>query len=82
MRDLVELYFKESSIVNHHIASFNDFLSSQSNPNSRMQKIVDNLRVSADDTTRGIIKLEQDRTERLALIARVGQGIAVILERV
>ena len=73
MRDLIELYFKDRSIVNHHIASFNDFLSTMDNPNSRMQKIVDNLRVSADDTTRGIIKLEQDRTDGRQVEIRVGR---------
>jgi DNA-directed RNA polymerase subunit B len=73
LRDLIELYFKDRSIVNHHIASFNDFLSSMDNPNSRMQKIVDNLRVSADDTSRGIIRLEQDRTDGRKVEIRVGR---------
>ncbi len=43
------------------------------NPNSRMQKIVDNLRVSADDTSRGIIKLEEDRTDGRKVEIRVGR---------
>ncbi len=73
MRDLVELYFRERSIVNHHIASFNDFLSTLDNPNSRMQKIVDNLRVSADDLERGIIRLDPDRTEGRIVEIRVGR---------
>ena len=73
MRDLIELYFKERSIVNHHISSFNDFLSSLDNPNSRMQKIVDNLRVSADDIDRGIIRLDSDRTEGRIVEIRVGR---------
>lgn len=73
MRDLIELYFKERSIVNHHISSFNDFLSSLDNPNSRMQKIVDNLRVSADDAERGIITLDPDRTDGRDIKIRVGR---------
>ena len=44
MRDLVKSYFEDNSIVNHHIASFNDFLASADNPNSRMQRIVDDFR--------------------------------------
>ena len=63
LRDLVELYFKERSIVNHHISSFDDFLSTLDNPNSRMQKIVDNLRVSAEDLDRGFIRLDPDKTD-------------------
>jgi len=63
LRELVETYFKERSIVNHHIASYNDFLPTIDHPNSRMQKIVDNVRASPDDMDRGIIRLDPDRTE-------------------
>lgn len=73
MRDLVEVYFKERSIVNHHISSFNDFLSTLDNPNSRMQKIVDNLRVSAEEIDRGIIRLDPDKTEGRIVEIRVGR---------
>jgi len=64
---------KDRSIVNHHISSFNDFLSTLDNPNSRMQKIVDNLRVSADDAERGIISLDPDRTDGRVVKIRVGR---------
>ena len=73
MRDLVEVYFKERSIVNHHISSFNDYLSTLDNPNSRMQMIVDNLRVSAEDIDRGIIRLDPDKTEGRIVEIRVGR---------
>ena len=73
LRDLVELYFKERSIVNHHISSFNDFLSTMDNPNSRMQKIVDNLRVSAEDAERGIIRLDPDKTDGRIVEIRVSR---------
>ncbi len=73
MRDLVELYFKDRSIVNHHISSFNDFLPTLDNPNSRMQKIVDNLRVSAEDMDRGIIRLDPDKTDGRIIEIRVGR---------
>src|SRR3989454_11163116 len=63
MRELIDAFFRERSIVNHHIASFNDFLPTIDNPNSRMQRIVDNLRSSPEDERRGIIKLDEDRTE-------------------
>src|SRR5213592_1312096 len=63
MRELIDAFFRERSIVNHHIASFNDFLPTIDNPNSRMQRIVDNLRSSPEDDRRGVIKLDEDRTE-------------------
>ena len=62
MRDLVKLYFSERDIVNHHTSSFNDFLATPDNPNSRMQRIVDDIRVPTDDAERGIIKLDPERT--------------------
>ena len=63
MRELVETYFRERSVVNHHIASYNDFLPTIDHPNSRMQKIVDNVRASPDEAERGLIRLDPDRTE-------------------
>src|SRR3989449_3392777 len=73
MRDLVDAFFHERSIVNHHIASFNDFLPTIDNPISRMQRIVDNLRVSPEDGRRGIIKLDEDRAEGDVIEIRIGR---------
>jgi DNA-directed RNA polymerase subunit B len=73
MRELVEAFFRERSIVNHHIASFNDFLPTLDNPNSRMQRIVDNLRTSAEDERRGIVKLDEDRTDGDIIEIRIGR---------
>jgi len=73
MRDLIDAFFRERSIVNHHIASFNDFLPTIDNPNSRMQRIVDHLRSSPEDERRGIIKLDEDRTEGDVIEIRIGR---------
>ena len=59
MQELVEFFFRNRSIVNHHTDSFNAFLPTPDNPNSRMQRIVDNVRVSEDDTDRGIAVVER-----------------------
>ncbi len=69
MRELVEAFFKSRSIVNHHIASFNDFLPTHDNPNSRMQRIVDNVRVGDDESDRGVIKLDlgKARTDNIEI---------------
>ena len=73
MRDLVKSYFDESSIVNHHIASFDDFLASPDNPNSRMQKIVDDIKVPTDDAERGIITLDKDHLDGNEIKIRIGR---------
>ncbi|MFA6709875.1 MAG: DNA-directed RNA polymerase subunit B [Candidatus Methanomethylophilaceae archaeon] len=73
MRDLVKLYFEERSIVNHHTSSFDDFLATNDNVNSRMQKIVDDMRVPTDDAERGIIKLDQERTGGRDIEIRIGR---------
>ena len=73
MRELVETYFRERSIVNHHIASYNDFLPTIDHPNSRMQKIVDNVRASPDEAERGMIRLDPDRTEGKIIEIHIGR---------
>src|SRR2546428_1388930 len=73
MRELVEAFFRERSIVNHHIASFNDFLPTIDNPNSRMQRIVDSMRSSPEDDRRGVFKLDEDRTEGDIIEIRIGR---------
>jgi DNA-directed RNA polymerase subunit B len=73
MRELVEAFFRERSIVNHHIASFNDFLPTLDNSNARMQRIVDNLRSSVEDEMRGMIRLDEDRTEGDLVEIRFGR---------
>jgi DNA-directed RNA polymerase subunit B len=70
---LVETYFRERSVVNHHIASYNDFLPTIDHPNSRMQKIVDNVRSSPDETDRGVIRLDPDRTEGKVIEIHIGR---------
>src|SRR3989442_10446275 len=73
MRELVEAFFRERSIVNHHIASCNDFLPTIDNPSSRMQRIVDCMRSSPEDDRRGIFKLDEDRTEGDIIEIRIGR---------
>ncbi len=72
MREIVDAFFRERSIVNHHLASFNDFLPTNDNPNSRMQRIVDESRVSEDSTERGIVRLDVQKTKS-SIYVRVGR---------
>ncbi len=72
MREIVDGFFRERSIVNHHLASFNDFLPTPDNPDSRMQRIVDEARVTEDATDRGIIRLDVQKTKS-SIYVRVGR---------
>ena len=74
MRDLVNLYFNEHNTVNHHISSFDDFLSTKNNVNSRMQRIVDDIRVPTDDAERGIIRLDPERTGGRNIEIHIGRA--------
>ena len=76
MRDLVNLYFKGHNIVNHHVSSFNDFLATDQNPNSRMQRIVDEVSLQNDGTDHGFIRIDVDKESRDGrhLIIRVGRN--------
>lgn len=73
LRTLVETYFQERSIVNHHIASFNDFLPTIDNPNSRMQKIVDGAKAAPEDAEGGLFRLDPDRTGGKIIEIRFGR---------
>jgi DNA-directed RNA polymerase subunit B len=73
MRKIVELFFKERSIVNHHLASFNDFLPTHDNPNSRMQRIINSIRIGDVDDERGIIRLDVDKLGEENIDIRLGR---------
>ncbi|MGC8581420.1 MAG: DNA-directed RNA polymerase subunit B [Thermoplasmata archaeon] len=61
MREIVELYVKEHSIVEHQIESFNRFIATNGNPNSVMQRVVDNLQISESEIG-GTIKLNTGKS--------------------
>ncbi|HEX2065639.1 MAG TPA: hypothetical protein VHI93_02400, partial [Candidatus Thermoplasmatota archaeon] len=53
MRELVDAFYAERSIVNHHIASYNDFLA------KRLQHVIDNIRIGDDETSeRGVVQTD------------------------
>ena len=60
MKEIVESYFQQRSLVNHQLASYNDCIPSTDGKVSRMEKIVRNIRIGTDeiieDDDGGIIK--------------------------
>ncbi len=60
MRAIVDALFKKS-VVNHHIASYNDLIPTPDNPNSIMQQIVDTTKVTDEDPP-GMMTLDITKT--------------------
>lgn len=52
MRELVDAFYGERTVVNHHIASYNDFLV------NRLQNIIDNIRIGDETAERGTIQTD------------------------
>ena len=60
MRTIVDTLFKKS-VVNHHIASYNDLIPTPDNVNSIMQQIVDTTKVTDEDPP-GVMTLDPTKT--------------------
>ena len=62
MQEIIQSFFKERSLVNHQLASYDDCIPSGDNTISRMEKIIRNIRVGTDeeihDDEGGYIKLD------------------------
>ena len=62
MKEIIESYFRERSLVNHQLASYNDCIPTADSQNSRFERIVRNIRIGTDelieDDEGGIIKLD------------------------
>ena len=64
MKEIIETFFRERSLVNHQIASYNDCLPNGDGTASRMEQIVRNIRIGTDeilpegDDEGGLIKLD------------------------
>lgn len=61
MKEVVDAFFKEESVVNHQIESYNYFVATKESPDNIMQQIVDETRVSEDDES-GVIVLDKSKT--------------------
>ena len=73
MRDIVKSFFKNRSIVDHHIKSINDFLPTHDNPNSRMQQIVNSIRVGDVENEYGLIRLDIDKLDEDSIDIKLGR---------
>ncbi|MBT4407622.1 MAG: DNA-directed RNA polymerase subunit B [Euryarchaeota archaeon] len=84
MQEIIEAYFKERSLVNHQVASYDDCIPSSSNRNSRMERIVRGIRVGTDDIFEddegGVIKLDVIDQEIFIRLRNITLGSPVIRE--
>ncbi len=62
MKEIVESYFKQRSLVNHQLASYNDCIPVGDGRESRMERIVRNIKIGSDeqieDDEGGMVKLD------------------------
>ena len=84
MQDIIEAYFRERSLVNHQIASYDDCIPSSNNRNSRMERIVKGIRVGTDDIFEdeegGVIKLDVIDQEIYIRLRNITLGAPIIRE--
>ncbi len=73
MRELVEAFLEESNIVGYQMESYNDFLPTDDNPESRVQNIIDNIRIGFGEEGWGKIKLDPEKVEGRDIQIRVGR---------
>ncbi|MCL4356337.1 MAG: DNA-directed RNA polymerase subunit B'', partial [Candidatus Thermoplasmatota archaeon] len=61
MKEIIKSYFSNESIVGDQIESVNNFVATRDNPESIMQRIVDETKVTDDDRP-GMISLDRSKT--------------------
>ena len=49
MKEIIESYFRERSLVNHQLASYNDCIPSADSQSSRFEEIVRNIRIGTEE---------------------------------
>ncbi len=72
MNEIIDAFFRQRSIVGHHIASYNAFIPTIDNPNSILQQIVDSTRVTEDDPP-GEMTLDKTKTQGKVIKIRYGR---------
>ena len=69
MRELIDAFYRERSLANHHIMSYNDFV------NYWLQDIIDKIKVGDDETERGTITTDIEGYEVKLGKIRVGNPL-------
>jgi len=84
MQEIIQSFFRERSLVNHQLASYDDCIPTGDNTISRMEKIVRAIRVGTDedidDEKGGIIKLDVIDQDIVVRIKNIQLGEPTIRE--
>ena len=84
MKEVVESYFKQRSLVNHQLASYNDCIPSGDGKESRMEKIVRSIRIGSDeqveDDEGGLVKLDLLDKEIIVRLKNIRLGAPIVKE--
>ena len=84
MKEIIESFFRERSLVNHQLASYDDCIPTGDNSLSRMEKIVRNIRVGTDeevdDDMGGLIKLDVIDQDIIIRVKNIQLGEPTIRE--
>jgi len=83
LKEVVEAFFRSRNIINHQLASFNDFLPTHDNPKSRMQRIIDSIRIGEVENERGLIRLDVDKLDEESIdikLGRISVGTPIVKE--
>ena len=84
MKEIIESFFRERSLVNHQLASYDDCIPSGDNSLSRMEKIVRSIRVGTDeeveDEKGGLIKLDVIDQDIIIRVKNIQLGEPTIRE--
>ena len=84
MKEIIESFFRERSLVNHQLASYDDCIPSGTTRLSRMENIVRAIHVGTDDEVDdddgGIIKLDVIDKDIVVRIKNIQLGVPTIRE--
>ena len=84
MKEIIESFFRERSLVNHQLASYDDCIPTGDNSLSRMEKIVRSIRVGTDeeveDEKGGLIKLDVIDQDIIIRVKNIQLGEPTIRE--
>jgi len=84
MKEIVESYFKQRSLVNHQLASYNDCIPVGDGKESRMEGIVRNIKIGTDedldDDEGGLVKLDLLDKEIIVRLKNLRLGRPTIKE--
>ena len=84
MKEIIKSFFRERSLVNHQLASYDDCIPSSDSSYSRMEKIVQSIRVGTDeeidDDQGGIIKLDVIDQDIVVRLKKIQLGTPTIRE--